>query len=164
MKLLRGVDSVLPSGQDRVLLPHRLFLLYKLEQKQTKKKKKLPQLIHDKYILLRRDFPASRNCLPLHHYRKICGYFKKKKMSYLVMKFLIIIMQAVILAFSWDKSTSCQESRFACLFVLLRLSMAKSKISLGKCHVVLENIWVIFIYLLILISNIMPQYERTDSV
>ena len=80
------------------------------------------------------------------------------------MKFLIIIMQAVILAFSWDKSTNCQESRFACLFVLLRLSMAKSKISLGKCHVVLDNIWVIFIYLLILISNIMPQCERTDSV
>ena len=35
--------------------------------------------------------------------------------------------------------------------------MAKSKISLGKCHSALENIWVIAKYLLILISNIIPQ-------
>ena len=35
--------------------------------------------------------------------------------------------------------------------------MAKSKMSLGKCHVALENMWVIFKYLLILISNIIPQ-------
>ena len=35
--------------------------------------------------------------------------------------------------------------------------MAKSKISLGKCHIALENMRVIFKYLLILISNIMPQ-------
>ena len=41
---------------------------------------------------------------------------------------------------------------------LLSLSMAKSKISLGKCHIALENIWVIFKYLLMLISNIIPQW------
>ena len=35
--------------------------------------------------------------------------------------------------------------------------MAKSKISLGKCHTVLENIWGIFKYLLILISNLIPK-------
>ena len=35
--------------------------------------------------------------------------------------------------------------------------MAKLKISLGKCHIALENMWVIFKYLLILISNIIPQ-------
>ena len=32
---------------------------------------------------------------------------------------------------------------------ILRLSMAWSKISLGKCHIALENTWVIFKYLLI---------------
>ena len=47
-------------------------------------------------------------------------------------------------------------------FLTLRLSMAKSKILLGNCHIVLENIWVIFKYLLILISNIIPQWwEQT---
>ena len=35
--------------------------------------------------------------------------------------------------------------------------MAKSKISLGKCHIALENMWVIFKYLLILMSNIIPE-------
>ena len=35
--------------------------------------------------------------------------------------------------------------------------MATSNISLGKCHVALENMWVIFKYLLILMSNIIPQ-------
>ena len=47
-----------------------------------------------------------------------------------------------------------------CLFgllTLLRISMAKSKISLGKCHIAFENMWVNFKYLLTLISNIIPQ-------
>ena len=35
--------------------------------------------------------------------------------------------------------------------------MAKSKLSFGKCHIALENKWVIFKYLLILISNIIIQ-------
>ena len=46
-----------------------------------------------------------------------------------------------------------------CLFsllTLLRLSMAKSKISLGKCHIAFENMWVNF--KLTLISNIIPQW------
>ena len=33
---------------------------------------------------------------------------------------------------------------------------SKSNISLSKCHIALENMWVIFKYLLILISNIIP--------
>ena len=37
------------------------------------------------------------------------------------------------------------------------LFMVKSKISLGKCHIALENMWVIFNYLLILIFNIILQ-------
>ena len=31
--------------------------------------------------------------------------------------------------------------------------MAKSKVSLGECHIALENTWVIFEYLLILNSD-----------
>ena len=42
---------------------------------------------------------------------------------------------------------------FFSLLTLLKLSMAKSKISPGKCHIALENVWVIFKYLMILISN-----------
>ena len=38
---------------------------------------------------------------------------------------------------------------FFSLLAVLMLSMAKSKISLGKCHIVLENMWVIYRYLLI---------------
>ena len=36
----------------------------------------------------------------------------------------------------------------------LKLSTAKPNISLGKCHIALENMWVIFKYLLILISKV----------
>ena len=47
---------------------------------------------------------------------------------------------------------------FFSLLTLLRFfPMAESKISLGKCHIALENMWLIFKYLLILISNIIPQ-------
>ena len=35
-----------------------------------------------------------------------------------------------------------------------------SQRSLGKCHTALENMWVIFKYLLILISNKIPQWEQ----
>ena len=38
-----------------------------------------------------------------------------------------------------------------------RLSMAKSEISSGKCHSALKNVYIIFKYLLTLISNIIPQ-------
>ena len=41
--------------------------------------------------------------------------------------------------------------------------MAKSKISLGKCHIALENMWVIFKYLSILISNIIILKEETEQ-
>ena len=46
---------------------------------------------------------------------------------------------------------------FSVLLQSFNLLEAKSEISLGKCHIALENIWVIFKYLLILISNIIPQ-------
>ena len=49
-------------------------------------------------------------------------------------------------------------SVFFSFLTLLRLSMAKSKFSFGKCHIELENIWVTFKYLLILISKISPQW------
>ena len=45
----------------------------------------------------------------------------------------------------------------SCLLTFLRFSMGKSKISLGKCHIALENTWVIFKYLLIMTSSIISQ-------
>ena len=39
-------------------------------------------------------------------------------------------------------------------FPIKKASCSKSKISLGKCYITLESMWVIFEYLLILISNI----------
>ena len=36
-------------------------------------------------------------------------------------------------------------------------NFAKSKVSIGKCYTALEDTRVIFKYLLILISNIIPQ-------
>lgn len=36
--------------------------------------------------------------------------------------------------------------------------MAKLKISLGKCHSALENMWAIFTYLLIQMSNVILQW------
>ena len=53
----------------------------------------------------------------------------------------------------WYKSESLKP-----LLTLLRLSMAESKISLAECHIALETMWVIFKYLLVLISNIIPQW------
>jgi len=41
--------------------------------------------------------------------------------------------------------------------ILLTPSMAKSKMCLSKYYIALENTWIIFKYLLILISNIIPQ-------
>ena len=35
--------------------------------------------------------------------------------------------------------------------------MAKLRICLGKCHIEVESMWVIFEYFLILLSNIIPQ-------
>ena len=36
--------------------------------------------------------------------------------------------------------------------------LAKSKIFLGKCYIALASMWVLFKYILILISNIIPQW------
>ena len=43
---------------------------------------------------------------------------------------------------------------FSNRLTFLRLSMTKSKISLGKCHIVLENKWVFFKYIFILLSHL----------
>ena len=60
--------------------------------------------------------------------------------------------------FSFNCFLLCSHSLcFFSLLTLLRLSMAESKISLGKCHLALENMWVVFKYLLTLISNIIAQ-------
>ena len=68
--------------------------------------------------------------------------------------FLILLGDAVYIALS----VSIFAIFFFNLLTLLRLSMAKSKMSLGKGHIALEDMWVIFKYLLILISNIIPQW------
>ena len=57
---------------------------------------------------------------------------------------------------SWDKSESLKP-----LLTLWRLSMAKSKVSLAKCHIAPETTWGIFKHLLILISNMIPQWEES---
>ena len=66
--------------------------------------------------------------------------------------FFILTLISYLNAFSSEITSSVFFS-----LTLLTLSMAKSKISLGKCHTALENIWVICNYLLILISNMIPQ-------
>ena len=47
---------------------------------------------------------------------------------------------------------------FLSLLTLLRISTLKSKIPLGKCHIALETMSGIFKYLLILTSNVIPQW------
>ena len=60
--------------------------------------------------------------------------------------------------FSFNCFLLCSHSLcFFSLLNLLRLSMAESKISHGKCHLALENMWLVFKYLLTLISNIIAQ-------
>ena len=58
--------------------------------------------------------------------------------------------------FSFKCFLLCNNSVFFSLLIL-RLSVAKSKNSFGKCHIPLEKIWIIFKYLLTLISNIISQ-------
>ena len=48
------------------------------------------------------------------------------------------------------------------LYQLSHQGSPKSKMFLGKCHIALENTWVIFQYLLILIFNIILSGKRTD--
>ena len=48
------------------------------------------------------------------------------------------------------------------LLTLLSLSVAKSKIALGKCHTALENMWVILKYLLLLIFHIVPVIREQN--
>ena len=66
--------------------------------------------------------------------------------------------------FSFKCFLLCNNSlRFCSLLTFLRLSMAKSKVSLGKCQTTLENTWIIFMYLLTLISSLISSDKRTDS-
>ena len=48
------------------------------------------------------------------------------------------------------------------LYQLSHQGSPKSKMFLGKCHIALENMWVIFQYLLILIFHIILCGKRTD--
>ena len=73
------------------------------------------------------------------------------------LKYLQLISHFDII-FSFKCFLLCNH--FLCFFSLLTLlivSMVKSKTSLDKCHIAFENMWVIFRYLLILISNLSPQ-------
>ena len=73
-------------------------------------------------------------------------------------KVSLILISHFDINFSFECFLLCNHPlRFFSLLTLLRLSMALSKISLGKCPIALENTWVIFKYLLILISNRIPQ-------
>ena len=72
-------------------------------------------------------------------------------------------MYVCMYVYMYIKFKWCFPLFFFNLLTLLRLSMAKSKISLGKCHTALENVWVIFKYLLILISNIIILKEETEQ-
>ena len=78
-------------------------------------------------------------------------------------KVSLIVISHFITNFSFKCFHLCNHP--VCFFsfsTLVRLSVAKSKISLGECHIVLENMWLIFEYLLKLISNIIPQWwEQT---
>ena len=77
------------------------------------------------------------------------------------MCFLVICMSSLENAFFFAVTLCVFFSRLS----LLRLSMATAKISLGKCHITLENMRVIFSYLLILISNIISYSDkRTDTM
>ena len=46
---------------------------------------------------------------------------------------------------------------FFSLLTLLKLLVSMSKIFLGNCHIALENMLIIHKYLLVLISNMIPQ-------
>ena len=94
-------------------------------------------------------------------------YFFSPKAPDVILMSMVFFKVSLILISNIDISSSficfllCNHP--LCLFSLLnllRLSMAKSKIFLGKCHIALENMWVFLKYLLILISNIIPQQQN----
>ena len=78
------------------------------------------------------------------------GFFKKAS---------LILISHFDINFSFKYFLLCKHllCSFFSILTLLRLSMAMSKISLGKSHIGLENMWVIFKCLLILIPKIIPQ-------
>ena len=76
-----------------------------------------------------------------------------------VFKVSLTLISHFGVCFSFNCFLLCGHSLcFFSLLTSLRLSMAESKISLGKCHLALENMWVVFKYLLTLISNIIAQW------
>ena len=98
---------------------------------------------------------------------KCPGIFFPPKAPDVILMSIVFFKVSLILISNIDISSSficfllCNHP--LCLFSLLnllRLSMAKSKIFLGKCHIALENMWVFLKYLLILISNIIPQQQN----
>ena len=88
----------------------------------------------------------------------------KKEFPHLIYKYIEFLKVSLILIshadinFSFKYFLLCNHC--LCFFsplTLLRLSLAKSEISLGKRHIAHKSLWVVFRYLLILISNIIPQ-------
>ena len=79
---------------------------------------------------------------------------------YWVLKVSLVLISHFDINFLFKFFLLCNHPLgFLSLLTLLRISMAKLKLSLGKCYIALENMWVIFKYFLILISNIIPQRE-----
>ena len=80
------------------------------------------------------------------------------KSGHLITKYMGFLKSIFNINFSFNAFFSAITlCIFFTLLTLLKLSMVKSKISLGKCHIVFEIMWVIFKYLLILNSKIIPQ-------
>ena len=59
--------------------------------------------------------------------------------------------------FDINFSFKCFSGISLCVFQSFSFIEVFNGISLGKCHFALENMWIIFKYLLILISSIIPQ-------
>ena len=80
----------------------------------------------------------------------ICKYMGLKKV-------MLILISHFDINFSFKCFLLCNHLCAFFSLTLLRLLMAKLKISLSKCHIVLENATAIFKYLLVFISNTIPQ-------
>ena len=86
------------------------------------------------------------------------------KSGHLILKYMFFLISLILIShFDINFLFKCfplynQPLHYFSLLTLLRFSVAKTKISLRKCHIALENIWIVFKYLLILISNIIPQW------
>ena len=82
-------------------------------------------------------------------------YTPSVKSRHLISKYMGFFLSIYDINFSFKCFLLCNHTLcFFSLLILLRCSMAKSKISLSKCHTRLEKMWFILKYLLILTTNI----------